>query len=175
MELLNAVYTMTPFLKIDLCWPKSLQWLLCNLMGIFFFSFHRWKRQSAEEDIYKMDKSASDEGKNIIACFFPCFFLMSNLANRFPPAWTVEKHFTFSPSLPTFLPQISKACYSSLSMTFGVLPHQLSSVESGLWITRCHVSSVCGIYTFYRQTSSSMSCLIRLCENESLPEIHLGC
>ena len=30
----------------------------------FLFLFHRWKRQSAEEDIYKMDKSAPDEGKN---------------------------------------------------------------------------------------------------------------
>lgn len=34
-----------------------------NMINDVFF-FFRWKRQSAEEDIYKMDKSASAEGKN---------------------------------------------------------------------------------------------------------------
>lgn len=40
---------------------------------VFLFFFYRWKRQSAEENFYKMDKSASDEGENFctVALLFP--------------------------------------------------------------------------------------------------------
>lgn len=41
-----------------------------------YFLLHRWKRQSAKEDVYKMDKSASHEGRNKCTAVTPFFFYL---------------------------------------------------------------------------------------------------
>lgn len=70
-----------------------------HCLSFFFFSlFHRWKRQSAEEDIYQMDKSASDESKS--RC--PYLLIMSNL--EFLPIWPQISYHVTIVIILTFVP-----------------------------------------------------------------------
>lgn len=75
-------------------------------MVLFFLSSLRWKRQSAKEDIYKMDKPASAEGKNNMCCHVK---LRMSLCKGF--------HGNYIPYYRGEIPRISKPFSSTMKTT----------------------------------------------------------